>query len=150
MNDATKEAIDAYEEYMRRTRFRRWFSKKIYPLRCVKYGHQRIHKGFCDMDVWNIDIWFYRVVVPMIDRLRRTGHGIPNKICENHYDVDGNLDEEAAVAEWDRELRKMIWLFRESDLETSRGGKLKGDAYREKCKERAFSMFCEYFHDLWD
>lgn len=134
----------------RLSKIRSWIHKKTYCFRCIKYGHQRIRRGYSDEDVWDIDRWFYRVVIPMIDQHRRSTQGVPNKIAENYCDENGNLDDKVAMAAWDRELRKMIWLFRESDEENSLGGKQKGEVYMEKCKEQAFSMFCKYFHDLWD
>lgn len=134
----------------RKEEFLMWLRRMTTPIRRIKYGHQRIKRGYCDEDVWNIDYWFYRVAVPMIDQHRRTKHGIPNCIADKYRDAEGNLDEEAALAEHDRILRRMIWLFRESDPETSKGGKYKGEAYMDKCKDMAFSMFSEWFHSLWD
>ncbi len=142
--------IEAYENRVQKNRLRKWIYRKLYPFRCIRYGHQRICRGYCDRDVWDIDHWFYRVVVPMINQFRKETDTIPRCIADRFTDSVGRIDEKAAVEYWDRELRKMIWLFRESDEETSCGGKLKGEVYMEMCKKRAFSMFCEYFHDLWD
>lgn len=148
MND--NRAIEEYEKIVRKNRFRKWIYHRLYPLRCIRYGHQRIHRGFCDMDVWDIDQWFCRVIPPMLDQFRKTTDTIPHSIEERFTDADGKLDEEAAVIEWDRTIRKMIWLFREADKQLSNGGKLKdGEDYMEKCKAQAFSLFCKCFHDLW-
>ncbi len=149
MDDSVSKAIDIYEGCMRKARLRSWFYRMLSPLRCIRYGHQRIRKGFCDMDVMDIDHWFCQVLPPMLDQFRRETDTIPHSVEERFTDSDGNLDEEAAMDYWDKELRKMIFLFSESKEDTIRSGKLKGETYMEMCKKQAFSMFCEYFHDLW-
>ena len=35
----------------------------------IKWFFQRGFKGYCDKDVWAIDIWFGNTIIPMLEQL---------------------------------------------------------------------------------
>lgn len=55
----------------------------------IRYSWQRIVKGYCDKDLWNIDYWFMRVVPDMLQRFKDTKHGSPGIFGEDYVDEDG-------------------------------------------------------------
>ena len=38
----------------------------------IKWFFQRGFKGYCDRDVWDIDSWFERNIIPMLKELKET------------------------------------------------------------------------------
>lgn len=84
-------------------RKRPWKLPKL-MLRNIKYSIQRVTKGYCDKDLWNIDCWFMNLMPDMLQQFKDTKHGNP----------DG-LD-----VEWDNILERMIFLLREMNEETCR------------------------------
>lgn len=49
----------------------------FHPFRKIKFAFQRVTKGYCDQDVWNIDYWFLKTVPKMIKELQKIKHGTP-------------------------------------------------------------------------
>lgn len=46
-----------------------------HPLKNMKYCIQRIKRGYCDADLWDIDHWFLAVIVPMLRQFAKTRTG---------------------------------------------------------------------------
>lgn len=80
--------------------------------RDMKCCVQRIKKGFCYRDIWNIDDWFLNVIPDMLLEFRDSQVGIPNRFLMN------NDSDERALAEWNAVLTQMAFLFREANEET--------------------------------
>ncbi len=130
----------------------------------LKNCAQLIRRGFCDKDVWGMRTWFCRNVPAMLDVLRANLHGTPDRIL-NLPRLHGDM--EAARREWERILKKIAFLIRESDEETAER-KIENPydlrtqteaylrfekrklAYREKCRQEGLRLFTYWFNDLWD
>lgn len=84
----------------------------------IRYSWQRIVKGYCDKDLWNIDCWSMRVVPDMLQRFKDTKHGSPGILGEDYVDEDGILCNDTCHEAWDKILEEMIFLFREMNEET--------------------------------
>ena len=85
--------------------------------RDLKCCVQRIKRGFCYRDIWNIDDWFLSVIPDMLDELKNTRRGFPARFLKN----DGSdTDEERgrAAEKWEEILTEMAFLFREANEET--------------------------------
>ena len=130
----------------------------------IRHCVQRIRYGFCNEDVWGMRTWFCRVVPDMLDTLRKYHHSVPDKII-NQARFGGSVAE--ASAEWERILKKIAFLIRESDeataerkienpydLRTQTEAHLRFEkrklAYREKCRQEGMRLFMYWFNDLWD
>ena len=50
----------------------------------LKYCIQRIRRGYCDGDLYELDVWFVSVIVPMLRQLEKTKEGYPN-ILKKEY-----------------------------------------------------------------
>ena len=85
--------------------------------RDIKWGHQRIWKGYCDYDLFSIDDWFMKIMPEMLKAFKDTRHGSP--VAVNHHSHAVFLDEEERNQnvhdEWDKKLDRMIFLLGEMD-----------------------------------
>lgn len=137
----------------------------------IKYSYQRITKGYCDKDLWDIDCWFMDIIPRMLQQFKETRCGSPGVLGEYYTDTDGILKNDICHKEWDKILDEMIFLFREMNEETcSRKNtyieeynrapnecKVKYfeyekelEEYRMECKDKAFALFSKWFYSLWD
>lgn len=163
----------------------RWRLREPYRLphlviRNIKCSWQRITKGYCDKDLWNIDGWFMDIMPNMLCQFKETRHGSPGVLGTEYVDADGIICNDTCHEEWDKILDEMIFLFREMNEETCKKKNPyekvldefkkkygKNDEYREvennyyeaekeleeyrkNCKNRAFELFSKWFHYLWD
>lgn len=87
-------------------------------LRNIKYSWQRITRGYCDKDLWNIDYWFMNLIPDMLQQFKDTRHGSPGNLGKEYTDEHGILCNDECHAEWDKILEQMIFLFREMNEET--------------------------------
>ena len=117
-----------------------------------KYRCQRFIRGYADIDMFNIDVWFMRTVKPMLAYLKDHGHGFP-----------GEFDNED---EWNKVLAEMINCLdlMDEDYVYEHLGFGDDDAWRrmttedyknisqtmEENKDRFFELFSKYFYHLWD
>ena len=51
----------------------------------VKCCHQRIHKGYCVKDTWDIDQWFVSTLKPMLQELRDNHRGFPSYFIDEFW-----------------------------------------------------------------
>ena len=84
-------------------------------LRNIKYSQQRITKGYCDKDVWDIDYWFLNLIPDMLQEFKDTQTGYPGILEKEYVDENGNSCNDECHKEWDGILNHMIFLFREID-----------------------------------
>ena len=73
--------------------------------RDVKHCGQRITKGYCGMDVGDMDVWFEYVIPDMLQEVKDATY-------------DASLDEEYDGRKWRDILDEMIFLFREMNEDT--------------------------------
>jgi len=85
--------------------------------RNIKYSWQRITKGYCNKDLWNIDYWFMSLMPDMLQQFKNTRHGSPGILGKDYTNDDGILCNDECHAEWDKILEQMIFLFREMNEE---------------------------------
>lgn len=86
--------------------------------RDIKFMHQRIWRGYCDEDVWNMYPWFLDIIPCMIKELRDTHHGSPGTLGENYVNEDGILVNDKCHEEWDEVLDRLVFLLREANENT--------------------------------
>ena len=80
-----------------------------------KMKAQRAKRGYADVDVWNMDSWFLRTMLPMMKQLRKKHHGFPGSFLSG-FDAPPE-ESEAANAKWERILDRMIFLLTEMDAD---------------------------------
>lgn len=123
----------------------------------VKYSWQRIIKGYCDKDLWNIDYWFMGIMPNMLRQFKETRHGSPSSLGEDYVNEDGIRCNDSCHEEWDKILDEMIFLFSEMNeyaykkkIIYENGHEKEQENYGEMCKDKAFALFAKWFYSLWD
>lgn len=131
----------------------------------IKWFFQRGLKGYCDRDVWDIDHWFERNIVPMLKELKEIKHGYPIDMTEEQWtmELDNMIhcfeemtDDCSEKNEYWEEYKKHLfsikgekdldkelqekWLKREEEIEN----------YQVNMKNKALKMFSKYYYNLWD
>lgn len=81
----------------------------------IKCCIQRIQKGYCYKDLWNMDNWFLKVVPDMLKEYKETRCGSPGCLGEDYTNEEGVVCNDTRHEEWDKILDKMIFLFHEAD-----------------------------------
>ena len=66
-------------------------------LRNIKYSFQRITKGYCDKDLWNIDYWFMNLMPDMLQQFKDTKHGSPSCLEKEYADEHGNFSKNSTT-----------------------------------------------------
>lgn len=107
-----------------------------------KWAKQRAKKGYCDIDLWNIDCFIQNTLLKMLKEFRKSHHCYPMCITSE---------------EWDNILDRMIFLLTEMDEETC-SMKIDGTSesyakrtkYINKCKDEFYDLLKEYHFNLWD
>jgi hypothetical protein len=124
----------------------------------LRFIKQRVKRGYADEDVWSMNYWFIKTVVPMLKQLKEEKHGYPFDMTEKEWDdiLDEMIfnfteaDEDTCSMKneyWEKyynspekeELRKQ-WIKREEEI----------NQYQNDCKNKAFELFSKYFWSLWD
>lgn len=115
--------------------------------------YQRFKCGWAYGDVWDMDIWFIRVVKPMLAHLRDHGIGIPGEFC---------IGEDSNRIYWENALTEMISCLELMDESAARehlgisDSDYSFESYKkindlmEENKDRFFELFSKYFFCLWD
>jgi hypothetical protein len=114
------------------------FSLRNFPkylrffFRKIKWCWQRVTRGYCELDLWDLDHYLARLIANSLCTLSQGSYGCP---CEF------NGDHEA----WKNKLMDIALLFDKVD-------ELDGlwVPERDEIKDKAFSELNKYFYDLWD
>lgn len=153
-----KRGNSCFEETTRYQRLHEKPTNKVKRwIKNAKHVYQRAKYGFCEADIWEMDTWFLKTVPAMLEHLKESHLDYPQRIYEymtvsEDYDSNGEL----AFQRWDEILSEIIRLF---DEVYAYGEKVAathpflGDEEKEKQREdiknKAFSLFSEWFFDLW-
>lgn len=130
----------------------------------LKYCIQRIRRGYCDGDLYELDVWFVSVIVPMLRQLEKTKEGYPDILKKEYIekqigDTDAEYDDylcnhleevdEACNKEWSNILNQMADNFEKlENIEFKFRRKYYDE--REKLKMETFQLFAKWFYYLWD
>lgn len=138
----------------------------------IKWFIQRGIRGYADKDVWSMDYWFERTIIPMLKQLKEIKHGYPMDMEEAEWDAElskmikcfTEMSEYSCSMknEYDKEFHEIIW----EDMAKKEINKPDNHAkeirenwfqrekeisnYRVKMKDEAFRLFSKYFWNLWD
>lgn len=112
----------------------------------IKWFFQRGIKGYCDRDLWDIDIWFTTIFPKMLDEFDKTRHGYPCALSIEDEIKFRNDDEiwEQMNLEWSNTLQEMAKLFIDAKPDFPRS------KINEQAKDEAFKLLSEHFYNLWD
>lgn len=104
----------------------------------LKMRLQRFHKGYCSLDVWNIDGFIEEKLLAIFKEYKK-------RHCGHPFDV--------TKEEWEEIIDRIIFLLTEMNEDTC---SLKTDDYaelgnyRSKCKDELYDLLKKWHWDLWD
>lgn len=84
----------------------------------VKCCFQRIRKGYCNKDTWNMYDWFLKVMPDMLQDYKDNRMGSPGELGENYTNDEGILVNDTCHEEWNKILDHMVFLLHECEEET--------------------------------
>jgi len=127
-------------------------------IRAMKMAYQRIDRGWCMWDLWDMDRWMLDTLPEMLDALGERGSAYPEAFESKEKWVEwlkeqarllrtGREEEQAAANPYYKEVieqgnfnfRKEYWAEVKRIVEKSRNN-----------IRVAFSNLGEHFYDLWD
>ena len=157
--DELKEELNKKESW--------WLSVKYFPYRVwyqsgelyrrIKWGFQRMFRGYDDRAYWGVDGYLTDIALPALKWLRAHGHGLP-------WNQESTGWTSHTQESWNELLDKMILAFQimhDDDYSdpTSLGApdiSVDKDAYWKWHEERkakvdeGLKWFAKYFQSLWD
>lgn len=157
---------------------RNWWSNIRYFFRTIKWGWQRVTKGYSDCDTWNLDAYYSNMMIASLSQFRAEVQGYPGYMdsIEEWYAIldkiifllkqaneDEPLEEKNELSEWYEEyLKTKTFDFTKVDKIASKDDeetKLKVNQYykreeelhqiRTQKRKEAFELLAEYFGHLW-
>lgn len=108
----------------------RWLKLFVFDLKCCR---ERITKGYCQKDLWNIDYWFLVVMSDMLSEFNQTTCSTPGRLMEKFPGESGHK-------EWEAILSKMSFLLNEANEYTCK----RINPYAEE-HDKAFCEFEEKY-----
>lgn len=136
--------------------------------RNIKFAWQRITKGYCEYDYWDIDCYLLKLLPELFDDFRRNLHGYPYSFTEEEWDNfllkevieplrNARDDQKVEINEFegkvydyfknkpltDMNCPQELWdkyMAREKEI----------DDWRDKQMRRAFTSIIMNFWNLWD
>ena len=134
-----------------------WDSVKYFPWRLgfkiknlyyqVKYGFQRMFRGYDDTEVSNADLTFIDRYLKILKDFRKNHYGYPLSITNEQWDdiLDEMIKHLSLMTEdnVETELKKGMPDSFEPDYKTV-------NEIQDKHKDEFFKLFSKWFYNLWD
>lgn len=126
------------------------YAKK--PFKSLRHCIQRIRRGYCDADLWDMDGWFLWVIVPMLRQFSETIPSLPmwlyeQCIAETEYESGSDELNKICYQKWKIILNELADKFEklESLYDDDSGTFQQQEALKNEC----FKRFSEYFFELY-
>ena len=134
-----------------------WDSIKYFPWRLgfkiknlyyqVKYGFQRMFRGYDDTEVFNTDLTFIDRYLKILKDFSKNHHGYPPSITNEQWDdiLDEMIKHLSLMTEdnVETELKKGMPDSFEPDYKTV-------SEIMDRHKDEFFKLFSKWFYNLWD
>jgi hypothetical protein len=133
----------------------RWLME--WPYR-IKYYMQRGRRCWSDQDAWAIDYWLVRGLIPMLERLKAEGIGVPSSMYRDDegYGVDSTVTNEAdllAEQRWTNILGEILYGLKCAkmlqDMDYDYNDKELSKRLT-KSSQRSIEMIGKHLFNLWD
>lgn len=107
------------------------------------YAWQRAVKGYCDWDLWDLDIFYRNLLIESLKVFKKRKCGYPS---------DMESEEE-----WDNYLDKMIehfeksktWVEKDDEPDKPVDDIIEAQKEEDKRLKQGLEMLYEHFHSLW-
>lgn len=131
----------------------RFWNNKIKTFPKEIYWHwQRAFRGWADCDVWNMNSYLARIIVPMLEHMKKNHCGVPSEFLK-----EKDLKIEEASKEWESTLDLMIEGFKTyEELQESCFERLSPDDLEKRILKleekhlKGMMFFVKYFNNLWN
>lgn len=107
----------------------------------IKMKKQRTKKGYCDLDVWNIDLFIENKLLAILKEFKKNTISYPLDLTKE---------------EWDKILDRMIYLLTEMNEQTcsvqfdgTEESLVKQNELREKSKNEFYDLLKKWHFELW-
>ncbi len=111
-------------------------------IRNVRWAYQRITKGYCESDLWNMDWWFLEIFPAMLREFINNADGYPGY---DPYDTPEKWDDKInAIADVLESLKEENW-YKDSIVITE-----EEVLKRRKLITDTFKEISYIFDNLWD
>ena len=148
-----------------------WWKYAFNPVnnwRALHWYYQRATRGWADCDVWGLDSYICAVLIPALEHLRKTKHGVPmpDDAVFDPNTGDATAEEFARWGEvWNIRLDEMIAGFRAADAlingsdhvdYLNDNGVFDMEKWKiwhkeqERIRQVGFTVFTKHFLSLWD
>lgn len=106
----------------------------------IKFGFQRMFRGFDDTAYWSLDWYLAYIILPVLKKYKQDSLcGCPfNKETQNYFTEE----------EWDKKLGKMIKAF-ELIINQENTYIMESWEENEKIITEGLTEFAKYYQDLW-
>jgi hypothetical protein len=135
--------------------------------RNIKYAYQRVTRGFCDYDAWDLDHYYTELIAASISYMRKNLHSYPpNMTFKEWEDILFEIQEHFEKANdtnsfYENPYRELFFeiLKTGSSLEGDNEKLIRKNYYKIEEKNRelrakelqeGLTMLLKYFRDLWD
>ena len=134
-----------------------WDSVKYFPWRLgykiknlyyqIKYGFQRMFRGYDDTEVFNTDLTFIDRYLKILKDFSKNHHGYPPSITNEQWnDILDEMIKHLSLMTADNvetELKKCMPNSFEPDYKTV-------SEIMDRHKDEFFKLFSKWFYNLWD
>lgn len=109
-----------------------------------KMKKQRAKKGFCDIDVWNIDMFIENTLLNILKQFKKEHIGYPFDITSEEWDniIDRMI---FLLTEMNEKTCSMQYNYDENDKEKY----IKICEYQTKCKDEFYELLKKWHWNLW-
>ncbi len=112
----------------------------------IKFAYQKITRGYCDRDVWSMDIFFFETFSKMLRQLKRDTHSYPGFNGMTMRKWKGILTKMINGFDAGVQIGNMDFIG-ENDTPKQIQIKLRK---LEKKQNKAMKLFCKWINALWD
>ena len=119
-----------------------WYNRKITGVvrefgRDLRRSYERIRKGYCDFDTFDIDSWFLGLMPAMLQEFKDNLHGCPVSEDSLSHSLLPDGDYSDDMKKWKNTLDQMIFLLKEANEDT---------CSRRNPYEEEYDRICDEFY----
>ncbi len=113
--------------------------------RKIKWGFQRMFRGYDDTAIWNLDSYVTEIALPVLKWYKKYGHGLP-------WNEEVEPQRSFTTEEWNDVLDKMILSFQLIHDEDEDFQSHDTEWYTEHNNQiqEGLNLFAKYYRNLWD
>lgn len=132
--------------------FPRLFGKISHVCYTIKWGFQRMFRGWDDTMIWSVDYYLATLIPKLVRRLKEVKHGTPIEMFSKNSKINegGDVPDEEyekAREKWNKILEEIAEGFEEykNNQDTTDNSNIELKKF-----DKAFMLLKKHFGNLWD